>query len=234
MENLFGCCERIVQTIKTFQIEFTTELAKQKMKIFIFRAADPRGDIFEYINRKISYYALRKVFEQIIASGRRLKLSDFDVQWHLHQLPSVRPPVAGHPDDALPVLFEKLRDNFSNLSRQQKRAVLDDLEEISQVARTRGRPSRMSNKTSTRREPSQFEYVEGLPPRKRKATTCGACHQAEHRRSSAACPVNAQSRSQYLATVEHHPIEDSQLQQPVDFDSGWTVVQNRCRSPTLD
>ena len=50
-----------------------------------------------------------------------------------HQLPSVRLLVAGHPDDALPLLFEISRDNFSNLPRHQKEAVLDDLEEISQV-----------------------------------------------------------------------------------------------------
>ena len=65
MENLFGCCERNVQSIKSFQIELTTELAKQPMKIIPFAQPTLRSDIFQHINRKISYYALRKVFEPV-------------------------------------------------------------------------------------------------------------------------------------------------------------------------
>ena len=65
MENLFGCYERIVQSIKSFQIEFTTELAKQQTKIIFLAQPTTRGDIFQQINRKISYYALRKLFEQV-------------------------------------------------------------------------------------------------------------------------------------------------------------------------
>ena len=46
MENLFGCCERILQSIVCFQTEFTTELAKQQMKILPFTQPTLRGDFF--------------------------------------------------------------------------------------------------------------------------------------------------------------------------------------------
>ena len=64
MKNLFESCTRIVQSIVSFQIEFATELAKQKMKILPFAQPTPRGDIFQDIHRKISHHSLWKGFEQ--------------------------------------------------------------------------------------------------------------------------------------------------------------------------
>ncbi|CCI39906.1 unnamed protein product [Albugo candida] len=40
-------------------------MAKQQMKIMHFALPTPRGDVIQHINRKISYYALRKVSEQL-------------------------------------------------------------------------------------------------------------------------------------------------------------------------
>ena len=125
--------------------------------------------------------------------------------------------VADHSDDALPALFEALWKHLINLPQHQKEAVVDELTDLSQFfswclfsiqhlvqtpsyyqtprvlkeseARTRERPSGTSTNTSTRRDPSHFEYVEGNPSRKRKAPTCDACHHTGHRLSSAACPM---------------------------------------------
>ena len=65
MAHLVGSCERIFQSIESVPIKYTMELAKQQMKILPFAQPTPRGEIFQDINRKISYYPLWKVFEQV-------------------------------------------------------------------------------------------------------------------------------------------------------------------------
>ncbi|KAL0583306.1 hypothetical protein ABG067_006807 [Albugo candida] len=76
--------------------EYVEYLAKtwidpHKEKSFEHGRPTPRGDIFEHIDRKISFYALRKVFEQIIAdyASRRLcvvKKGNLHRQWSSNYL----------------------------------------------------------------------------------------------------------------------------------------------------
>ncbi|KAI9917400.1 hypothetical protein PsorP6_013036 [Peronosclerospora sorghi] len=128
---------------------------------------------------------------ELISEDKRLSLNDFHPHWHIVERP--RPEAIERPEDHLPVVLEQVAKNVAKFPDHQQRATIQHLHDLSQqlpclikepeVVRTKGRP-----RTSTKRNPSGFEYVEQTQKR-RKAENCSACGGVGNRKTLKNCPA---------------------------------------------
>ena len=121
---------------------------------------------------------------ELTSKDMRLNLNDFHLHWHVVERITLRPEAIMRPEDHLPVVLKQVANNVAKL--HQQRVTIQHLHELSQqlpcpikepgVVRTKGRP------TSTKRNPSGFEYVE--PQQKRSkaesAALAGVSATAKH------------------------------------------------------
>ncbi|KAI9918434.1 hypothetical protein PsorP6_011327 [Peronosclerospora sorghi] len=130
---------------------------------------------------------------ELISEDNRLSLSDFHPHWHIVERIPLSPEAIERPEDNLPVVLEQVANNVATLPDHQHRETIQHLHDLSQqlpcpikepeVVRTKGRPS-----TSTKRNPSGFEYVEQKQKR-RKAEKCSACGGVGHRKTLKTFPA---------------------------------------------
>ncbi|KAI9921315.1 hypothetical protein PsorP6_000812 [Peronosclerospora sorghi] len=129
----------------------------------------------------------------LISEDKRLSLNDFHPHWHIVERIPLLPEAIERPEDHLPVVLEQVANNVATLPDHQQRATIQHLHDLSQrfpcpikepeVVRTKARPS-----TSTKRNPSRFEYVEQTQKR-RKVKKYSACGGVGHRKTLKKCPA---------------------------------------------
>lgn len=145
------------------------------------------------------------VLRQLLVEGKQLELHHFDDHWYLQQNDALLPAQVEQPEATLPTVLENVTANFTQLPTHQQQAMVEDLNRLSQqapqplrepdVSRTKGRPTnadaaRRRNDSSTRRDPSGFEYVDPIQ-RRRQIEKCGGCGEHGHRSNSKHCPLKA-------------------------------------------
>ena len=154
-------------------------------------------------NKKPCSYAFTTVWglpcqhrlRELISQDTRLNLNDFHLHWHVVERISLRPETIIIPEYHLPVVLKQVASNVAKLPDHQQRATNRHLHDLSQwlpfpikeprVVRTKGRPS-----TSTKRNPSGFEYLKQQQKRK-KVEMCSACGGIGHRKTSKNCPARS-------------------------------------------
>ncbi|KAI9895433.1 hypothetical protein PsorP6_018792 [Peronosclerospora sorghi] len=124
---------------------------------------------------------------ELISKDKRLSLNDFHPHWRIVERIPHLPEAIERPEDHLPVLLEQVSNNVGTLPYHQQRATIQHFHDLSQllpcpikepeVVMTKGCQS-----TSTKRNPSGFEYVEQTQKR-RKAEKCSACSGVGHRKT---------------------------------------------------